>query len=91
MFSSLSTLKVVPYTPKMPSTLTHKLPAKPSWSNSRKEPVKSLPASAETVEESERRKKPATVSGLMFGENPPFGTKIVLGVFNPTLPYHSPF
>lgn len=91
MFPNMSALRVVQYTPKVPGSITHKLPARPSWSNSGKEPVKLLPASAKVAEDSEREKKPATLSGLAFRENPLFGAKTAAGVISPTLPFHISF
>lgn len=82
MFSNTSALRVVQYTPKVSASITHKLPAKPSWNKSAKEPVKPLAASKKSAEDSEREKRRTTASGPMIRDNPLFDIKTVEGVFN---------
>ena len=79
---TMSTLTVRQYTPKVPNSITHKLPAKPCWPNFGKEPVKPLLVSAKAVEDNERQKKPAIVSELVLQENPLFDAKKAQGVSN---------
>ncbi|KIM92535.1 hypothetical protein OIDMADRAFT_62494 [Oidiodendron maius Zn] len=68
----MSTLTIREYIPKVPNTITHKLPPKPCWTIPGKESAK---PSAKAAEDNEWRKKPATVSELMSQENALFNTE----------------
>jgi hypothetical protein len=82
MFPNTSALRVIQYTPKVPGSITHKLPVKPSWSKSGKEPVKPLAAPKKTPKDTEGEKRRTTVGGLMVQSNALFDVKTAEGVFN---------
>jgi hypothetical protein len=63
MFTNMSTLTVIQYTPKVPNNGVPQLPAKPWWTDSRREPVKMLPVS-KAAEDNEQPKK-----GAMNGDD----------------------
>jgi hypothetical protein len=80
MFPNTSALRVVQYTPKVSTSINHKLPAKPSWNNSGKEPAKPLAASKKAADDSEREKRRTTAMRLMIRDNPLSDIKTVEGV-----------
>jgi hypothetical protein len=82
MFPNTSALRVVQYTPKVSASITHKLPAKPSWSKYGKEPVNPIAASKRATEDTEQEKRRAAVGGLMPQNNPLFDVKTTGGMFN---------
>lgn len=81
MFSNTSALRVVQYTPKVPVGITHKLPAKPTWYDSGKEPVKPS-ASKKVIGDTEQEKRRTAVGGLMFRNNSLFDVNPAGGMFN---------
>jgi hypothetical protein len=74
MFTNMSTLTVLQYTPKVPHSITHKLPAKPCWTDSSKKPVKTLLVSTKATESNDKQEKPARDSKHTARQSPTFDT-----------------
>ena len=74
MFTNMSTLTVLQYTPKVSHSITHKLPAKPCWTDSSKKPVKTPLVSTKARESNDEQEKPARDSKCTARESPTFDT-----------------
>lgn len=82
MFSSTSALRVVLYTPKVLDHISHKLPAKPSWSNPRKQTVNPLALPKKAPDDSQREKRHTDSGGsIIFRANSILDTKSTGGIF----------
>lgn len=83
MFSSTSALRVVPYTPKVPGSITHKLPAKPSWRNAGEQTVNPQVLLKKVPGDGQRGEKHSDVGeSLFFPGNSTLDTKATEGNLN---------
>lgn len=80
MFTNMSCLTVIPYTPKVPKNSITRVPAKSQRPDLREEPVKTVPISTKVVGNNDWQQKPTRDSEDTAQEDPTRDTEKVQGM-----------